>query len=468
MPPFAGPPLQKTQFCHPKRETPNIITLNVGGQIFQTSPQTLTLAGPNSLLCTLTTSSLGSIPFIDRDPDLFSILLTLLRTGTLPSRAKVLDPEDLIHEAQFYNIEHLLISAITDPSSFYPLNLQKTLILPINGRDSPSAIATHQDGSVLVSHGSKITAFDWSLRRKTSFLTEFPAIDSLLFLSPSVAAAGASDYSGVKILDINSGLGIKTLNWDNPIYSTVQAIGASPEFLFASFESCRKNSNLIQVFDRESFRPLIDLGHEEKQGVEIGSAIPATKLNWVSSQALLMASGSYSGPFGCVGSIKLWDIRSGSRVAEIKENEDCFADVTVNDGIWGLFKVGLVSGEVYMMDLRRLGSSERWVSLGEGCSKVMNGNGKREGVNSKIVGHGNSVFCSRGENVEVWSEVLMGGKEKEGVFRKNVMGRREKVGQSKITQLDFGGNRMVLARKDEQAIEVWQGSGTNFVNWGWN
>ncbi|KAL4201266.1 hypothetical protein AMTRI_Chr02g257860 [Amborella trichopoda] len=203
-----------------------------------------------------------------------------------------------------------------------------------------------------------------------------------LFLSPSIAAAGASYYLGVRILDINGGLGIKTLNWDHPIDSSVQAIG---------------------VFDRASFTPFINLGHEERRGGGGGG------LNWVSSQSLLMASCSYSGPLGCLRSIKLWDIRSDSKVSEIKEKANC-------------------------------------------C--VMSGNGKREDVNHKTDGNGNNVFSSRVENVEE-------------VFRKNVMGSREKVGLSRITHLDFGVNLMVLARKDEQAIEVWQGSGTKLCELGW-
>ncbi|KAI3781351.1 hypothetical protein L2E82_11364 [Cichorium intybus] len=81
----------------------------------------------------------SSIPFIDRDPELFSILLSLLRTGNLPSKAKSFEIQDIVFEAKFYGVEDLLIKSTT--------------------------------------------------------LTQFTAIDSLLASSPNVVAAGATDFS---------------------------------------------------------------------------------------------------------------------------------------------------------------------------------------------------------------------------------------------------------------------------------
>ncbi|MFS7927284.1 hypothetical protein Hanom_Chr04g00307221 [Helianthus anomalus] len=51
-----------------------------------------------------------------------------------------------------------------------------------NTSDTPSAIAATPNGSVHVSHGSKITSFDWSLQRKSTNLTSFAAIDSLILI----------------------------------------------------------------------------------------------------------------------------------------------------------------------------------------------------------------------------------------------------------------------------------------------
>ncbi|KAK6137406.1 hypothetical protein DH2020_028829 [Rehmannia glutinosa] len=331
MPPFAGSNPFSNGFHHDSNS--NIVTVNVGGHLFQTTKQTLSLAGPKSLFSKISNSN-NVIPFIDRDPEIFSILLSLLRTGNLPSKAKSFATQDLIFESRFYGIENLLINSQSSP--FDAFNLEKSLVLPLNGRDSPSAISTTPCGSLHVAHGSKITSFDWSLQKKSTTLTQFTAIDSLLALSPKAVAAGATDFSGLQIIDLEKGFVKETLNWENVTKSgsTVQAIGASHEHLFTSFESSRRNSNCIMVYDlNDPIRPVTKIGHYEIFGADLNSAIPATKLQWVSSHNLLMASGSHSGPFGVLGNIKFWDIRSGNVVWEIKENVDCFSDVTVSDNL---------------------------------------------------------------------------------------------------------------------------------------
>ncbi|KAJ6962392.1 hypothetical protein NC652_001148 [Populus alba x Populus x berolinensis] len=418
---------------NPKTQS-NIVTINVGGRIFQTTDQTLTQAGPKSLLSQLSELNQLVPHFIDRDPDLFSILLSLLRTGNLPSKAKSYDLQDLIEESKFYKIESLLVNSLSNPSQFDPFNLQKTVILPLNSRDTASAITTTPYGSLHVSHGSKITSFDWSLQNKSTALTQFTAIDSMLAISPNLVAVGATDFSGLQILDLEKkGLVLETLNWENVTKSgsTVQAIGSSNDLLFTSFESSRRNSNSIVVYDLKTLSPVTE----------------------IESYNLVMASGSHSGPSGVLGNVKFWDIRSGCVVWEFKEKVDCFSDVTVSDNLSSIFKVGVNSGEVFYADLRKLGSegNDSWVCLGDE-RKV--GNVRKEGV----------VFCSRGGDIELWSEVVMDSSKKreeglpERVFRKNLMGRVKDMAGSRVTNLAFGGDRMFVTWKDQQSVEVWQSS----------
>lgn len=470
MPPFSESGPLSNGFGHKKQTTDsvsNVISIDVGGQLFQTTRQTLTLAGSKSLFSRVLDSD-QTVPFIDRDPELFSILLSLLRTGNLPSKAKAFDVQDLISEAQYYGIENLLVNSQSNPSQFEAYNLEKSLVLPLSGRDSPSAISCTPFGSVNVAHGSKITSFGWSLNRKSTILTQFTAIDSLLSLSSKTVAAGATDFSGLQIIDLDKGFVRETLNWENVTKSssTVQAIGSSPEFLFTSFESGRRNSNTIMVYDLQgSFRPVVEIGHNEIFGTDFNSAIPATKLSWVSTHNLLMASGSHSGPSGVSGNIKFWDVRSGNIVWEITEKVDCFSDITVSDDLSAIFKVGVNTGETSYIDLRNISSESSWTCLGNKQKAI---NGKKEGVGCKIESHGNKVFCSKGGELELWSEVLIGSTRKsedgfdERVFRKNLMGRAKDIGGNKITHLDFGGNKMFLTRKDQQCVEVWQSSVRGF------
>lgn len=472
MPPFSqstpisnGVSTDHSKINHPNHHpSTNVITIDVGGQLFQTTKQTLTLAGSETLFSSLFDSSNqnnNGVPFIDRDPELFSILLSLLRTGNLPSKAKAFDIQDIIFEAKFYGISDLLVESQSNPSQFEAFDLEKSIVLPLSGRDSPSAIATTPNGSLHVSHGSKITSFDWSLQRKSTTLTNFTAIDSLLALSPNVVAAGATDFSGLQILDLDLGFVRQTLNWENVTKSssTVQAIGISPEFLFTSFESGRRNSNSIMVYDlKDNFKVVSEISRNEIFGADLDSAIPSTKLNWVPSLNLLMASGSHSGPSGVSGNIKFWDIRSGKAVWEIKETVDCFSDITVSDTLSAVFKIGVNSGEVSYIDLRNFGSYKSWNCLGD--TRKVN-NGKKEGFGCKIESHGNQIFCGKQGELELWTEVLMGSLkyEKDRIFRKNVLGRMKDLGGNRITNMGFGGNKMFLTRKDQQFVEVWQSSG---------
>ncbi|KAL5552046.1 hypothetical protein UlMin_002222 [Ulmus minor] len=310
---------------------------------------------------------------------------------------------------------------MSNPSQFEAFNLEKTLILPLNAVWFSSCC---------------------SLKKKT-ILTQFTAVDSMLAFSPSVVDAGATDFSGLQILDLENGISS----------STVQAIGSSPELLFVSFESGRRNSNSILVYDLHCLSMMTEVGDNEIFGADIDSALPATKLNWLSGYNLLMASGSHSGPSGVLGNIKFWDIRSGCVAWELKEESDCFSDITVSDNLSCVFKVGVNLGK------------KPWVCLGDD-SKVARG--KKEGYGCKIESHGSQVFCSKGGDIELWSEVATGSVKNsedglgDRVFRKNLMGKVKDLGGSRITNMAFGGNKMFVTRKDQQNVEVWQSSARGF------
>ncbi|XP_039138371.1 BTB/POZ domain-containing protein At5g41330 [Dioscorea cayenensis subsp. rotundata] len=431
----------------PSIPTSSIVSINVGGELFQTTTQTLSAAGAGSVLATLPA---GSVSFFDRDPSLFSSLLSLLRSSSPPA-----NPSDLLPELRFFSIDPLLLLP-----KFDPFSLQRSLLLPLHGRNHPSALAAGA-GSIHVGHGGKITTFDSTLSRRATVLTPLPAIDSLLSISPSLVAAGASDFPSVHLINIPSGHVNQTLDWSpTPLNSSppsiVQALTSSLDHLFASFESSRRTSNAIVAFDLNTFTPATEIARGEIYGAELDSAIPATKLKWVESLKLLMAAGSHAGPSGLTGNIRLWDVRSGAAVWESPEKVDCFADVTVCDALLGIFKIGLFSGDVFFMDLRKIGSGESsWMCLGDQRKGIVNG--RKEGNGCRIESYGNQVFVSRGEEVEMWSSVSMAGAG-EKVMKKNLMGKTEKHDRNRIVHMAFGCNRMVIARKDEHCVEVWQSS----------
>ena len=88
-----------------------IINLNVGGQKFSTSRDTLTWS-PESFFSSLLSGRIPSLKddsgaiFIDRDPKLFAVILNFLRTKEISPTG--VDVSALRHEAEFYGIASLV------------------------------------------------------------------------------------------------------------------------------------------------------------------------------------------------------------------------------------------------------------------------------------------------------------------------------------------------------------------------
>ncbi|EFA07111.1 BTB/POZ domain-containing protein KCTD3 isoform X2 [Tribolium castaneum] len=91
--------------------TGDILHLNVGGKRFSTSKQTLTLI-PDTFFTALLSGRISSLRdekgaiFIDRDPEIFSIILNYLRTREIDLHGTNI--RTLRHEAEYYNIAPLV------------------------------------------------------------------------------------------------------------------------------------------------------------------------------------------------------------------------------------------------------------------------------------------------------------------------------------------------------------------------
>ncbi|CAH1365369.1 hypothetical protein MTP99_001641 [Tenebrio molitor] len=89
----------------------DILHLNVGGKRFSTSKQTLTLI-PDTFFTALLSGRISSLRdekgaiFIDRDPEIFSIILNYLRTREIDLHGTNI--RTLRHEAEYYNIAPLV------------------------------------------------------------------------------------------------------------------------------------------------------------------------------------------------------------------------------------------------------------------------------------------------------------------------------------------------------------------------
>ncbi|CAN6213837.1 unnamed protein product [Urochloa humidicola] len=464
-----------------------VVSLNVGGELFQTTTATLSRAGASSPLASLGLSSPSAPHFLDGDPRLFAQLLSFLRHGRLPAPAP--PSAALLAEARRFALDGSLLASISPVSAFAPLSLRPSALLPLAGRAAPSAVAVcaspPHPASLVAAHGGVVTCFDSALVTRTSVLTPLPAVDSLVAVSPALALAGARDFPGAHLCRFSHDAPASTavpdvLSWPGSPSATVLSMAAtaasgapSAPWLFASFESARRNSSAMVAFDLNSLSPVAEIGRKEVFGADVEAAIPATKLGWLGEHNLLLAAGSHSSPAGVVGDIRLWDVRASVTVPvwEVREKEDCFADVAASDTLSAVFKVGAASGEVFMADLRRLGNVggiglEPWVCIGDGQRAAAAASSRRkDGNGCRIECYCNWVFVARGADVEVWSQVELapeaGGKK---VMKRNWVGNgpsmevgtgEEVKEKAKIVSWAFGGSRMALARADKRSVEVW-------------
>ncbi|KAF7100368.1 hypothetical protein CFC21_101894 [Triticum aestivum] len=457
----------------------SVVTLNVGGELFQTTTATLSRAGASSPLASLGPSPADAPHLLDRDPRLFAAILSFLRNGRLASPPP---SPALLAEARHFSLDGLLLSSLSPASAFSPLSLRPTALLPLTGRVAPSAVAISPSphaASLVAAHGGVVTSFDAALASRTSVLTPLPTIDSLVAVSPAVALAGARDFPGVQLCRFPGdapATASEALYWPDSPSSSVLSMAATAASETAShFESARRNSSAVVAFDLNSLSPVVEIGRKEVFGADVEAAIPPTKLGWLAGHSLLLAAGSHSGPAGMVGDIRLWDVRASSTVPvwEVREEDDCFADVAASDSLSALFKVGAASGEVFMADLRRLSgdgiSVDPWVCIGDRQrAGAATASRRKDGNGCRIECYRNWVFVARGAYVEVWTQVEITSEPGEKkVMRRNWVGNGPSVvtadgeEMDKIVSWAFGGGRMALARVDKRSVEVWDSaSGT--------
>lgn len=454
----------------PDHQNGDRVKLNVGGKLFETTLSTIQSGGPDSLLYALSNRQ-GDEPnpiFIDRDPDVFSVLLSLLRSNRLPSTASRFSKQELADEALYYGIDSQLKSAMSPP----PLQgIDASIVSTVRpAADAlPSAFtASSDDGSLWIAHGGQISVYDWNLSHSVTVRTHLDDITSIHYVWSDVAAVGSDSSSGIHFYDLSSSRHVASTHWTDPsdprIYrATVTAIADSPTTVFSSF-ICPHKENSILLIDKSTLQISSELG---RQSGGSSKNMAVGKLTWIPATGVVLGSAISWGPFGYSGYVRMWDPRSGQVVWETNEPGsgrstrfgDSFADVDVDVDELTLFKICSKSGDIAVADLRNLGE-DPWVYMEDKNPSMIGSNGIDSGENKLIHCYKNQVFVGRGGSLEVWSRVQEGrnGSCSEGLFRKNFVDRVQDPDRGTISRIDAGWNRLFVSRENVEGIEVWESS----------
>ncbi|KAJ0980022.1 hypothetical protein J5N97_015496 [Dioscorea zingiberensis] len=433
------------------QEMDSRVKFNVGGKLFETTSATIGTASGDAAV------QHHEPLFIDRDPELFSLLLSTLRSDRLPSTATRFPKRALVEEAIYYGVAPRLRSAMAPPP-FLGINATlATTILPAS-HALPTAIAPgSHDGSLWIAHGGQISSYDWSLTHSSTIRTHLDDITSLRRLSPVVAAVGSVDSPGLHFYEISSGSHHGSTHWSDPsdlrVYKAwVTAIASDVDTtnpIFAVFEAPHRE-NCIMAVDRATLQVVAQFGRLSGSSSKMA---PARRLTHLPDRGLVFASAVSSGAFGYSGYMRLWDARSGAMVWETCEPGgsggrrfgDSFADADVDVEEGAIYKVCWKSGDVAMADMRKLGD-DPWAYLEDpGVRNLAGGEG------SFLHCFKEQVFVGKAEGLEVWSQL-------DGQFRRNYVDAKEDAIRGTITRMEGGGNRLFLSREGMEGVEVWESS----------
>ncbi|XP_057808102.1 protein ENDOPLASMIC RETICULUM-ARRESTED PEN3 [Salvia miltiorrhiza] len=445
------------------------IKLNVGGKLFETTVPTLRSGGPDSLLFALSNRSGHDPVFIDRDPEVFSVLLSLLRSNRLPSTSKRFSNQELIDEALYFGIESHLRAALA-PSRLNGIDASLfATVKPSSDGVVSDFNAIESDGSLWAAHGGQITVYDWNLSHTATARTHLDFINSVKRIELDVAAVGSLHGSGLHFYNLANGRRVHSTEWVDPsdvrIYKArVHAIADSVDSVYASFD-CHHGENCVLMIDKSTMEISSEIGR--MPGNSAKYMVP-TKLTYVSELGLLVGSSVTSGAFGYSGYIRLWDPRTRNVVWETMEPGsgrssrfgDSLADVDVDLDVLALLKICSKSGDLAMADLRML-TEDPWLYLKEKNPSLRDVGRNGGGGGFAIHCYRKQAFVGRGGELEVWSRVEANGGERivsEEMYRRNYMDKLEDSERGAIKKIEGGGDRLFVTREDVEGIEVWQSS----------
>ncbi|KAK1269698.1 BTB/POZ domain-containing protein [Acorus gramineus] len=428
------------------------VRFNVGGRIFETTTTTLANAGRDSMLGAMLDDN-WSHPllspdgredhFIDRNPDCFSVLLDLLRTGELhPSPAA---PERLLYkEAAFYGLLDHVRAAKFGPFDGNRLRYAAS----ISGRapGDGTAIRAAPDGGCCVAHGSMVHVYDWTLDELPPISLDYQRVNDAGYLSPSrlvVTARGgmclfsASDARLLHRYEVAHASATKKKSFT----AGALCFGARGGGVFASCKG-RCNEHGIGVWD-ENTGQQFDFFYDSPDCASLGEA---DRLQWLDDRNCLMVSTLFPKTDNCfIGLLDLrlkkvvWSWRDVGSVLLGAEEKRVLDAIAIEES--GSVCVVNQFDDLGFLDMRgRCAGAVRWSSR----SRLMKGTMPDELCYPKLRAYRGQLFSSMNDSVSVFSG-------HEWVLTSRL---RRSYGGS-ICDFSIGGDRLFVLHSEENVFDVW-------------
>ncbi|KAI3771864.1 hypothetical protein L6452_03035 [Arctium lappa] len=430
------------------------VRFNVGGKIFETTATTLAIAGRDSYFGAMFDENwdLQNNPagehFIDRNPDCFSILLDLLRTGNLYIPPHV--PQKLLYrEAMFYGLMDHVRSAKW--GQFDGNRLQPSNSVTGRAPGDGTAIRASPDGGCCVAHGSMVHIYDWMLEEHPPINLDYQRVNDAGWVGPvdptalviSTCERLGRGQGGMGLFNSTTGeLRYKFNVTHEGVAKSYTAGALSFSDGDKLFSSCKGRSNEygIGVWDQNTGQQ-VDFFYEPP-GWSLGDA---DKLQWLNGRNCLLVATLFPRKDNCY--ISLLDFRSKSMVWSWSDmwspaNSD---DRRVRDAIAmeenSSICVVNEFEDLGFMDLRRDSGSVRWSSR----SRLMKGKMPDEPCYPKLALHDGQLFSSMNDCISVFCG-------SDWVLTSRL---RRSFGGS-ICDFSIGGDRLFALHSEENVFDIWE------------
>lgn len=428
----------------------NTIKFNVGGRIFETTATTVANAGRDSFFGALFDENweLPNFPqefFIDRNPDCFSVLLDLLRTGDLHIPHNL--PDRLLYrEASFYGLTNHVRSAKWGPFDGNRLRLSKSVAGRAPG--DGTAIRAAPDGGSAVAHGSMVHVFDWMLEEHPPINLDYQRVNDIGWSGPDSLVISTSEKLGTA----DGGMGLFTASTGELRYKfnvihhnqvksyTAGALSFSPEYKI--FSSCKGRSNEygVGVWDQVTGKQ-IDFFYESP-GWSLGDA---DKLQWLDAKNCLLVATLFPRKDNCY--ISMLDFRQKEMVwswsdigAPVTADEKRVRDATTMEESNSICVVNEYE-DLGFIDMRMSGGAVRWSSR----SRLNKGKMSDEPCYPKLALHEGQLFSSMNDCISVFCGpdwVLTS--------------RLQRSYGGSICDFSIGGDRLFALHSEENVFDIWE------------